>query len=203
MKNTQNIFIATVFAASLASQAAAQSKRFEIDNQKLAYRNIASIESVADFETFTGKTNAVSGFITFDPTTRQGSGKIVIDPAGIDTGIPARNEHMKGKGWLEVDKYPQIVFEAVKVQPGRRDEYKVTGNFTLHGVTRKIIVPVQLKYSPAGPANKAAQFEGDVVRVTAKFNISLGDYGIVVTPQVATKIAKDVTISLSTYAIAK
>ena len=44
---------------------------------------------------------------------------------------------------------------------------------------------------------------GDVVRLTAKFTIALADYGIVLAPQVAAKIAKDVTISLSTYAIAK
>jgi polyisoprenoid-binding protein YceI len=203
MKISKNILFVTAFVASLVAQANAQTKTFEIDSKTLGYRNVASIESVADFETFTGKTNAVTGSISFDWSTKVGKGKIVVDPSAIDTGIPLRNEHMKGKGWLEVDKYPEIVFEALKVQGGRKDEYKVTGKFTLHGVTKKITVPVTVRYSAAGEATKAAGFNGDVIRLTTKFNITLADYGIIVPAQVSGKIAKEVTIALSTYAIAK
>lgn len=203
MKINRNILFATLFATALAAQAGAQAKKFEIDSKTLSYRNVASIESVADFETFTGKTNAVSGFVSYDWGTKIGSGKIIIDPAQIDTGIPLRNEHMRSAGWLDTQKFPQIVFDAVKVQPGRKDEYKVTGNFTLHGVTKKISVPVTVRYSAASAATKAAGFEGDVIRLTTKFNIVLADYGISIPAAAAGKIAKDVTITLSTYAIAK
>lgn len=191
------------FAAVLAASANAQQKRFEIDHDKLAYRNVASVESVADFETFTGKTNAVSGFIAYNTSTKVGSGKIIVDPSQIDTGIPLRNEHMRSAGWLDTAKYPQIVFEAVKVSQVKGNEYKVVGNFTLHGVTKKITVPVTVRYSPAGPANKAAGFEGDVVRLSTKFSIALSDYGVTIPQMAAGKVAKDVTISLSTYAISK
>ncbi len=193
-----SIFLAT----ALVSSAAAAPKKFVIDNQKLAYRNVASIESVADFETFTGKTNAVSGWISYDAATKKGSGKIVVDPATIDTGIPLRNEHMRSAGWLDTSKYPQIVFEAVKVQPTRGDEYKVTGNFTLHGVTKKVSTTVRVRYKAQGPATKAAGFDGDVVQLSTKFAISLDDYGISIPANAAGKVAKEVTISLSTYAIA-
>jgi polyisoprenoid-binding protein YceI len=192
-----------MIVAALSSQAGAQQKRFEVDNQKNKYRNVAQIESVADFETFTGKTNEVSGTISFDPTTKKGSGKIVVDPASIDTAIPLRNEHMKSPGWLDTAKYPQIVFEAQKVQPLKNDLYKVTGKFTLHGVTRNITTSVKVQYHAADAKTKAAGFEGDVIQFSTKFNLLLSDYGITVPSMAAGKVAKDVTISLSSYAVSK
>lgn len=203
MKTSQTFLISTVMLAALSAQAGAQQKHFEIDNQKNKYRNVATIESVADFETFTGKTNEVSGSITFDPTTRKGAGKIVVDPSTIDTAIPLRNEHMKSAAWLDTAKYPQIVFEAEKVQPFKNEEYKVTGKLTLHGVTRKVTTNVKVQYHSADASTKANGFEGDVVRLTAKFSIALADYRINVPSMVAGKVAKDVTISLSSYAVSK
>ena len=201
--NFNSAFSSILIATALVSTASASQKKFEIDNQKLAYRNVASIESVADFETFTGKTNAVSGWVSYDASSKKGSGKIVIDPTTIDTGIPLRNEHMRSAGWLDTSKYPEIVFEAVKVQSAKGDDYKVTGNFTLHGVTKKISTTVRVRYKAQGPATKAAGFDGDVVQLSTKFAISLDDYGIKIPANAAGKVAKEVTISLSTYAIAK
>jgi polyisoprenoid-binding protein YceI len=203
MKTPQTLLLSTVFVAALSAQAGAQQKHFEIDNQKNKYRNVATIESVADFETFTGKTNEVSGSIYFDPATRKGSGKIVVDPSSTDTGIALRNEHMKSEGWLDTKKYPEIVFEAEKAQPLKGDEYRVTGKFTLHGVTRKITKNVRVRYHAADETTKKVGFEGDVVQLATKFTISLADYGIKLPPMVAGKVAKDVTISLSSYAVSK
>jgi len=203
MKFNQILISSAVILAALTTEAVAQQKHFEIDNQKNKYRNVAQIESVADFETFTGKTNEISGTIAFDPKTRKGAGKIVVDPATIDTAIPLRNEHRKSAGWLDTAKYPQIVFEVEKVQPLKNEEYKVTGKFTLHGVTRKISTNVKVQYHGADVSTKGNGFEGDVIRLTAKFNILLSDYGITVPSAVAGKVAKDVTISLSSYAVSK
>ncbi len=196
-------FILAIFAGLLAATAAADAKRFEVDNGQNKYRNIATFESVADFETFTGKTNGVSGAIFFDPVTRKGGGRIVVDAGSIDTGIPARNGHMRSGGFLNTAQFPDIVFEAVKVQPLRHDDFKVTGRFTLHGVTHDISPIVRLKYHPEDDVTRKNGFKGDVVQLNTSFNISLEDYGIKVDPSAAGKIAKEVTISLSCYAVTK
>ena len=116
MKTCQTLLVSTAIVAALSGHATAQQKHFEVDNQKNKYRNIASIESVADFETFTGKTNEVSGSFFYDPTTKKGGGKIVVDPSAIDTGIPLRNEHMKSEGWLDT-KYLTNPATAVVLNP--------------------------------------------------------------------------------------
>jgi polyisoprenoid-binding protein YceI len=203
MKTCQTLLDSTAIVAALSGHATAQQKHFEVDNQKNKYRNVAQIESVADFETFTGKTNDVSGSITYDPSTHKGFGKIVVDPTGIDTGIALRNEHMKSEGWLNAAKYPQITFEAEKVQPLKGDEYRVSGKFTLHGVTRKITTNVSVKFHAADATTKTAGFDGDVVKLTTKFTIALSDYGITIPAMAAGKVAKDVTISLTSYAVSK
>ncbi len=203
MKTPTSILASSLFLAAFAASASAQQKHFEVDNKQNKYRNVASIESVADFETFTGKTNEVSGTLVFDPSTHKGSGKIIIDPSSIDTGIPLRNDHMKSEGWLDTKKYPQIVFEAEKVQQLRGDDYKVTGKLTLHGVTKKITTTVRARYRAADETTKKAGFVGDVVQLSTKFNITLSDYKITIPGMAAGKVAKDVTIGLNAYAVGK
>lgn len=200
--NSTSKFAIVIFAGLGASLSMAQSKVFTIDNQKLAYRNVATVESVSEFETFTGKTNGVSGFIKFDPTTRKGGGKIMIDVASIDTGIPLRNEHMKSEGWLNAAKYPNITFEALSRTKKGKDMYSITGTLSLHGVTKTITVPVRLRYREAGAATKAAGFSGDVVQLNTRFPIMLSDYGIMIPDMAKGKVSNEVTLSLSTYAIA-
>lgn len=177
-------------------------KTFKVVGERLAYRNIATVESESDFETFTGKTSKVSGSIKFDPETKTGGGTLEVDVASIETGIGRRDEHLRGQGWMEADKYPTIKFETTKVQRISGDDYRVSGKFTLHGVTKTINTKAKVRYRAFGPEAKKAGFESDVLQISTKFNIKLSDYGIKVPEQLSGKVNNTVTISLSAYATA-
>jgi polyisoprenoid-binding protein YceI len=138
--------------------AAGTPKQFQVVGERLSYRNVATVESESDFETFTGRTNAVSGTISFDPTTKTGSGTLVIDVSSIDTGIALRNDHMKSDKWMDAGKYPTITFKTEKVQKLSGDDYKVTGKLTLHGVTRNVTTKARVRYRASGEATKAVGF---------------------------------------------
>lgn len=189
--------------AALAAVSSAQTKTFNVVGDKLAYRNLATFESVSDYETFTGRTNEVSGSLKFDPTTKKGSGKIVVSVKGIDTGIPLRNEHMQSAGWLDAANYPTISFEAIKAVNVGGDRYKVTGKLSLHGVTKTVNADVRLGYRAAGPEVVAKGFNGDLVKVTANFKVKLSDYGVKIPDMAAGKVANEVTVSLTAYATTK
>ena len=196
-----------VFALSLASllalQAVAAPTTFKIVGEKLSYRNLATVESQSDFETFTGKTNNVSGAITYDPKTKTGGGTVVIDVASIDTGIPTRNEHMKSEGWMNAAKFPTIEFTATKVSAGKDGKYKVVGKLTLHGVTKVVTGTAKINYRDEGDATKKAGFSGSVIQLSASVAVKLSDFGIAIPDFVKGKVANDVTLGVSAYAVDK
>src|SRR3989442_11931302 len=71
-----------------------------------------------------------------DPTT--GRGRVVIDAAGIDTGNPQRDAHLRSADFLDADNHPQILFTVESIRHDRDDVYKVIGDLTIRGVTREI-----------------------------------------------------------------
>lgn len=160
---------------------------------------IAQVESVADFETFTGRSHKVSGNVTFDPTKKTGSAKVVIDAASVSTGIDLRDEHMRSAQWLDTDKYKTIEFVTTKVQHVKGDDYKVTGKFTMHGVTKTITVNATVKYMKASSATQNAGLKGDVVQVKTSFKVNLSDYKVMVPAQAKSKVSNTVTISLTVF----
>lgn len=163
-------------------------------------QQIATVESVTDFETFTGTTHKVSGTVKFDKTKGTMSGKIIVDVASIKTGIDLRNEHMRGPMWLNAEKYKNITFEATKSKHIKGNEYDVTGKFTMHGVTKTITVRTTIRDRNASEASKQAGFKGDVLQLKVKFKIKLSDYGVMIPKMAAAKVNNEVTISVTTYA---
>ena len=194
----------SIFAiASVAAFSGAQAKTFTIVGDKLAYRNVATVESVSDYETFTGRTNGVSGWIKLDPKSHTGVGQVEVDVKSIDTGIPLRNEHMQSEGWLNAAKYPTMTFVASKVTHTTGDSYKVTGKLTLHGVTKTVTANAKVAYRAADAETKAKGFEGDVVKLSTKFAIKLSDFGVVIPDMAKGKVSNEVTLSLNAFALAK
>lgn len=68
---------------------------------------------------------------------------VTIQAASIDTGNEKRDADLKSANFFEVDKYPTITFKSTKVTPSGKDLYSVTGDLTMHGVTKTVVVPVR------------------------------------------------------------
>jgi polyisoprenoid-binding protein YceI len=109
--------------------------------------------SKATAETFQGKTTQLSGRIVVDPAA-VGDSILVhleVDLASLDTGIGKRNKDMR-EDYLETDKYPKAVFEGASVlnpkgaalEAGRAIAFECEGDFTIHGVTRRMRVTVDV-----------------------------------------------------------
>jgi polyisoprenoid-binding protein YceI len=60
-----------------------------------------------------------------------------IDAASIDTREPQRDTHLRSADFFEVEKYPTLTFASTRIE-GTPHEFKVTGNLTIHGVTREV-----------------------------------------------------------------
>jgi polyisoprenoid-binding protein YceI len=95
---------------------------------------------------------------------------LTIQTTTIDTGVENRDNDLRSANYFDVAKYPTITFKSMKVEPKGNDQYDVTGEFSMHGVTKTIRVPVKhLGFAP-GKTEKAG-FE-------VTLPISRKDYGI-------------------------
>ena len=81
----------------------------------------------------------VHGSLEFDPSNPgAGSVEVTIDAAGVWTGDTARDDHVRGPDFLEVEKFPQITFRSTHVHVLGENDYQVTGDLTIRGVTRPV-----------------------------------------------------------------
>ena len=91
-----------------------------------------------------GQFQKTSGTITAngnDPA----SAKIdaTIDASSIDTRVDRRDAHLKSPDFLDVAKFPVITFKSTKVEVAGPGKWKVTGDLTIHGVTKPVVLQVE------------------------------------------------------------
>lgn len=97
---------------------------------------------------------------------------VQIDAASIDTRDAQRDGHLRSPDFFDVEKHPQITFKSTKVSRVGEENFKVEGDFTLHGVTK----PVTLDVEYAG-RSKHAQM-GERAGFSAKTSISRKEFGL-------------------------
>ena len=87
----------------------------------------------------------VSGTVVYDPEKPETSSiNISIAVESLDTNNERRDGHIKSPDFLDAKQFPVLTFESTAVKDAGDGEFHVTGNFTLHGVTRVITVPATL-----------------------------------------------------------
>lgn len=91
-----------------------------------------------------GSFGKVQGIINIDEKDLTRSNvKVTIDTASIDTGVDKRDAHLRSPDFLDVDKFPTMTFVSTKVAKNGKGRLKVTGDLTLHGVTRPVMLDVE------------------------------------------------------------
>ena len=97
-----------------------------------------------DVSYFYGFFTQVTGQVVHDAGNPSNSSvSITIPAASVYTNNRARDEHLKGPDFFNVEQFPNITFESTSVAAGEGDgDLRVTGDLTLHGVTRELTVDV-------------------------------------------------------------
>lgn len=66
-----------------------------------------------------------------------------IDASSIDTGVEARDEHLRGADFFDTTAYPELAFSSTKIKRSH-DGYKIKGNLTIHGETRPVTLDAEI-----------------------------------------------------------
>ncbi|MCF8242535.1 MAG: YceI family protein [Melioribacteraceae bacterium] len=168
-------------------------------------RNQASFTSEAPFEKIIGLASGIEAILIInknDVTNKpKGLVKVAIDK--IKTGIDLRDEHLRGEDWLNAAKYPYAEFKLKEIKnpsskvlkDGEKIEATFVGDFSVHGVNRKVEVPGTVKYFKESEQTKA-KMPGNLLVANATFTIKLSDYGVKIPSMVVGKVSEDVEISV-------
>lgn len=202
MKQSLSIFaIIMIFTASLLGQGfkvkAAGEQNFKFADNK----NQSTFFSTTPFEDITGLTNDVKGSVTFNVgDLKTLKGKLTVPVSSIKTGIEMRDGHLQSAGWLNAETYPEITFEIkntsdIKQAADNKLTAKITGNFTLHGVTKEVTADATLTYLDESEQTKM-RAPGDLLGVQAKFNVKLSDYGVN-NKLVGQKVSENIEVSVN------
>jgi polyisoprenoid-binding protein YceI len=121
-----------------------------------------------------GEFSKVAGTVVFDAGAPQNSRvEASIDATTIHTRDEQRDAHLKSADFLDVEKFPAITFVSKKVAGGD-GEWKLTGDLTIHGVTKEVVLDVE------GPAPEAKDPWGNTKSgASATTKISRKDFGMV------------------------
>ena len=166
-KNRVIIAITAVFitATAFAKSDVNAQTTFKL-NDKVG-KNQFEWNSTMPVETIDGTAEGITGWLTFDPAKPSTiTGTVSATVASMKSGNDMRDQHLHSDSWLDAAKYPQITFTAKSAknvkQNGNKYTADVTGDFSMHGVTKSMTIPVEIQYIKAN-AETAKRAPGDLV----------------------------------------
>ena len=163
------VFAALLAVPVLAQTPAPQTEVFTVDKA----------HSSADFKIRHLMSWKTGSFRDFDAAIQinrtepaKSSVEFTIQAKSIDTEDASRDEHLRSPDFFEVAKYPTIAFRSTSVTPKSPSLFEVAGDLTMHGVTKRVVLPVEfLGFGKDGRGKEKAGFAIDTI-------LDRKDYGI-------------------------
>lgn len=181
----KRLLLATVTAMFLLPLSAQAADTYQLDP---THTNILFHANHFGFSNPSGHFGITTGTLTIDDKDpSKDAVDVTIDVKSLLTGVPKLDEHLKSKDFLDADKFPTMTFKSTKVE-ATGETAKVTGDLTLHGVTKPVTLDVKLNKQGEHPMlHKAA------VGFTASGMLKRSDFGIsAYVPNVSDEIRIDI-----------
>jgi polyisoprenoid-binding protein YceI len=181
--------LAIALLLTLSASAAAQDK----DTWQLDPPHSSAQFSVRHLgvSTIRGAFTKVSGTVHYDAANPgKTSIQATIESASVDTRVEMRDNDLRSPRFLDAQKYPTITFQSKKVEAAGEGKLKVTGDLTIHGVTKEVVLDVD------GPTPAIKDPMGkDRLRMgaSATTKINRNDFGVGGLPGI---VGDDITITL-------
>ena len=131
--------VSLALIAALLSAAPAGAADFVIDTEK-AHAFINWKIKHLGFSWLNGRFDTFKGTFSFDEAKPEASKvKVEIDTNSINSNHAERDKHLRGKDFLDTAQFPTAAFESTAVKL-EGDKATISGNLTLHGVTKAIVI---------------------------------------------------------------
>lgn len=142
-----------------------------------------------------GRFNDIAGTITIDEKDEtKNAVEVTIKAESIDTANEARDKHLRNADFFDVEKFPTLSFKSKTFKKTGEGKYEITGDFTMHGVTKEIKVEAEKIGDGKGRNGEA------LIGFETEFKINRTDYGMNTS---TTLIGDEVKITVAVEAGAK
>jgi polyisoprenoid-binding protein YceI len=181
----------SLFLASLllvAGSAIAAPVRYDLDPN---HTQVAFSWTHFGFSHPAGRFDKVEGDFRFDPADPTKSTVTVTIPVdSIDTGVAKLDAHLKSPDFFDAARYPTATFKSTHVERAGEHGLKVSGDLTLHGVTKPVVLDVVInKVGPHPMGGRAA------AGFDARTTIKRSDFGI---SNYVPNVSDEITINITT-----
>jgi polyisoprenoid-binding protein YceI len=149
-----------------------------------------------------GSFNVKSGTVNVDDKDiTKSTVEAVLDATTVNTGNAKRDEHLKNADFFDVAKYPTITFKSNKVEKAGEGKLKVSGDLTMHGVTKPVVLDV------TGPSKESKDPWGNTrTGVQAVTKLNRKDFGLTYNSALETggvAVGEEVTVNLDLSLVKK
>ena len=161
--------ILTIFALALPALASAATWSIDPEHSNIGFKvkHLMVSNVKGNFEKLSGTVDIDDKNITKSKV------EVTIDTNSINTGVQKRDEHLRSADFFDVAKFPTMNFVSKKVAKAGKDRLKVTGDLTLHGVTKEVVLDVE------GPSKESKDPWGNIRKgATATAKINRKDFGL-------------------------
>ena len=174
-------------AMSLAVSAAAQTETWQLDPAHSAAQFAVRHMGIS---TVRGTFTKLSGTVQYDPADpAKSSIDATIDAASVDSRVEMRDNDLRSARFFDVAKYPTITFKSKRVEPEGKSKLKVTGDLTIHGVTKEVVLDVD------GPSEPFKDPRGNShMGASATTTINRRDFGVGAIP--SAMVGDDVAVTI-------
>ena len=136
----------------------------------------------------------VDGNIVYDPANVGASKvEVTIPLSGLDSHVQAFDEHLRSADFFDAEKFPTVTFKSTSVKAAGKGKLKVTGDLTIKGVTKPVVLDVTINKTGVQPLAKREAAGFSATATIKRTDFGLGLY--------APNVSDDVKLSITTEAI--
>jgi polyisoprenoid-binding protein YceI len=135
------------------------------------------------------------GAIVYDPQDVGASSvKVTLPLAGLDSTIPELDKHLRSEDFFDAEKYPTITFNSTRVEAAGDRKLRVTGDLTVHGVTKPVVLDVSLNGAGAHPMTKRQAVGFDATTTLKRSDFGVANYVPNVSDEIAIRITTEAMV---------
>ncbi len=95
--------------------------------------------------------------------------------SSIDTRVEARDNHLKSADFFDAEKFPTLNFKSTGITKASKDKYKLTGNLTLHGVTKPVTLDLTYRGTVENPMSKKQTAGFQITGTIKRSDFTIGE----------------------------
>ncbi|WP_288366255.1 YceI family protein [uncultured Acinetobacter sp.] len=142
------------------------------------------------FSTPSANFSDIQGVIKVDNAKPTNSSvDVTIPVSSVNTNVPALDKEFQQEGWFNAAKYPNITFKSTKVETKDKKHFKITGNLTVKGITKPVVLDAVLNKQGEHPMAKVPAIGFNATTSFNRSEFGIGNY----VPNVGDKITVNIT----------